>query len=76
MAKNMYLEGLGFRAIDILLGISHQTAYRWVRQTGKQHEIKPNSNQQIDLTSLRLCLWQTRYQNLSKAIQHPKPKQH
>ena len=52
MAINMYLEDLGFRAIGRLLGISHQTAYRWVKQIGEQHKIKSNANQEIDVVEL------------------------
>jgi len=35
-ALEMYLEGLGFRAIGRLLGVSHVTVYRWIRKLGKQ----------------------------------------
>lgn len=52
MAINMYLEGLGFRAIGRLLGISHQTVYKWVKRLGEQHQIKPNTNQEIDIVEL------------------------
>ena len=52
MVINMYLEGLGLRAIGRLLGISHQTVYRWIRQIGEQHEIRPNANQEIDVVEL------------------------
>lgn len=52
LAINMYLEGLGFRAIGRLLDISHQTVYRWVKQMGEQHPIKPSTNQDIDIVEL------------------------
>lgn len=52
MAINMYLEGLGFRAIGRLLNISHQTAYRWVEQAGEQHEVKADADQVIDIVEL------------------------
>lgn len=52
MAIKMYLEGLGFRAIGRLLNISHQTAYRWVRQAGEQHQIKQDTSQTIDIVEL------------------------
>ena len=41
MAIKMYLEGLGFRAIGRLLGISYGTVYQWVKQLGQKHQIKP-----------------------------------
>lgn len=52
MAINMYLEGLGFRSIGRLLGISYGTVYQWVKTLGEQHQIKPNPNQQIDIVEL------------------------
>lgn len=52
LAINMYLEGLGFRAIGRLLGISHQTVYKWVKRLGEQHQIKPNTKQEIDIVEL------------------------
>lgn len=52
MAIKMYLEGLGFRAIGRLLNISHQTAYRWVRQAGEQHQIQLDNSQDINIVEL------------------------
>ncbi len=52
MAIKMYLEGLSFRAIGRLLNISHQTAYRWVKQLGKQYQVKTNTDEVIDLVEL------------------------
>lgn len=52
MAINMYLEGLGFRAIGRLLDIPHQTVYKWVKRLGEQHQIKPNKKQEIDIVEL------------------------
>jgi len=34
-AIGLYLEGLGFRAIGRLLGISHGTVYQWVKKLGE-----------------------------------------
>lgn len=48
----MYLEGLGFRAIGRLLDVSHQTAYRWVRQAGEQHQIQLDNSQDINIVEL------------------------
>ncbi|MDO4897179.1 MAG: helix-turn-helix domain-containing protein [Moraxella sp.] len=44
MAIKMCLEGLGFRAIGRLLGISHQTVYKWVKQLGEEHQVTTNIN--------------------------------
>lgn len=52
MAINMYLEGLGFRAIGRLLNISYGTVYQWVKHLGEQHQIKPNANQEINIVEL------------------------
>ena len=48
----MYLEGLGFRAIGRLLGISYGTVYQWVKQLGQEHQIKPDDREQIDIVEL------------------------
>lgn len=52
MAINMYLEGLGFRSIGRILGISYGTVYHWVKQLGERHHIKPNSHQEVDIVEL------------------------
>ena len=35
LALNMYLEGLGFRAIGRLLNVSHTAVFYWVKQAGE-----------------------------------------
>ena len=39
MALEMYLEGLGFRAIGRLLRISYGTAYQWISRWSKQIDL-------------------------------------
>ncbi|KAA6315874.1 hypothetical protein EZS27_033733 [termite gut metagenome] len=39
MALKLYLEGLGFRAIDRLLEISYGTVYAWVKKWGTQVDL-------------------------------------
>ena len=39
MALEMYLEGLGFRAIGRLLRISFGTVYQWIRKWGEQVDL-------------------------------------
>ena len=34
-AQDMYLEGLGFRAIGRILKVSHTAVYYWIKQAGK-----------------------------------------
>ena len=52
MAIKMYPEGLGFRAIGRLLGISYGTVHQWVKQLGQKHQIKPDDTKQIDIVEL------------------------
>jgi transposase len=39
MALQMYLEGLGFRAVGRLLRISFGTVYQWVKKWGEEVEL-------------------------------------
>jgi len=51
MAFEMYLEGLGFRAIGRLLRISYGTVYQWIKSWEKQIEL-PKRNEQIEIVEL------------------------
>jgi transposase-like protein len=51
MAFEMYLEGLGFRAIGRLLRISYGTVYQWIKNWDKQIEL-PRRNEQIEVVEL------------------------
>ena len=51
MALEMYLEGLGFRAIGRLLKISYGTVFQWVKRWGKQMEL-PLRNEAISVVEL------------------------
>jgi transposase len=51
MAFEMYLEGLGFRAIGRLLKISYGTVYQWIKNWEKQVEL-PKRNEQIEVVEL------------------------
>ena len=42
LAIHMYLEGLGFRAIGRILGISYGTVYHWVKTLGEQTVLPPS----------------------------------
>jgi len=47
----MYLEGMGFRAIGRVLGMSHVSVYRWIRAFG-QRAAPLASHQAIDVVEL------------------------
>jgi transposase-like protein len=51
LAFEMYLEGLGFRAIGRILKISYGTVYQWVRKWGKNLEL-PVRNVAIEVVEL------------------------
>jgi hypothetical protein len=40
----MYLEGLGFRSIGRILGVSHVAVYYWIRKFGAKIETVRNDN--------------------------------
>jgi transposase-like protein len=43
LALEMYLEGLGFRAIGRILKISYGTVYQWVKEWGSKVSLPQNS---------------------------------
>lgn len=55
-AIDMYLEGLGFRAIGRVLGISYTSVYYWVKELGFKHQNTYNNTNQnndpIDIAAL------------------------
>ena len=51
LAFEMYLEGLGFRAIDRILGISYGIVYYWIRRWGKRLELAKR-NEPIEVVEL------------------------
>jgi transposase-like protein len=51
LAFEMYLEGLGFRAIGRILKISYGTVYQWIRKWGKNLEL-PKRNEPIEVVEL------------------------
>jgi transposase-like protein len=38
LALTLYLEGLGFRSIERILGFSHIAVYNWINSFGEQVE--------------------------------------
>jgi len=51
LAFEMYLEGLGFRAIGRILRISYGTVYYWVRNWKKVLEL-PKRNEPVEIVEL------------------------
>jgi transposase-like protein len=52
-AIKLYLEGVGFRGIERLTGISNVTVMRWVRTLGEKiQEEKPVSKQKVAIMEL------------------------
>ena len=51
MAFEMYLEGLGFRAIGRILRISYDTVYQWIKKWSGQLEL-PKRNETIEVIEL------------------------
>ncbi|WP_148204979.1 IS1 family transposase [Candidatus Amoebophilus asiaticus] len=50
-ALQLYLEGLGFRAIGRILNISYGTVYQWVKACGDQVSL-PESQDQVDIVEM------------------------
>ena len=51
MALEMYLEGLGFRAIGRILKISYATVYYWVKQWGENVSL-PQKDECVNIVEL------------------------
>jgi len=48
----MYLEGLGFRSIVRILGVSHVSVFRWIREFGQKVKELNTENQQIEIVEV------------------------
>jgi len=51
LALQMYLEGLGFRAIGRVLGINYATVYYWVKEWGSKVSL-PKSDTVVEVIEL------------------------
>lgn len=51
LALEMYLEGMGFRAIGRVLNISYGTVYQWVKKWGESVSL-PKSEDPIEIVEL------------------------
>lgn len=51
LALTLYLEGMGFRAIGRVLGISYGTVYQWVKKWGESVSL-PKSETPIEIVEL------------------------
>ncbi len=50
-ALQLYLEGLGFRSIGRILGVSHVSVYKWIKKFGQELEDLKNENE-IEIVEL------------------------
>ena len=49
----LYLEGVGFRGISRLTGISHVTVMKWIRKLGTDIErLRPQSGEKVSIMEL------------------------
>jgi hypothetical protein len=48
----MYLEGLGFRAIGRILGVSNVSVLRWIREFGQQVRELSTEKQHIEMVEV------------------------
>lgn len=51
-ALMLYLEGLGFRSIERILGVSNVTVMRWIKKFGKELEELKSSENRIEWVEL------------------------
>lgn len=51
LALEMYLEGVGFRAIGRILKISYGTVYQWIKAWGSQVSL-PTSSHQVEVIEI------------------------
>lgn len=51
LALEMYLEGMGFRAIGRVLKISYGTVYQWIKKWGESVSL-PKSEEPIEIVEL------------------------
>lgn len=55
LAKKLYLEGLGFRAIGRIIGVSNVTVLNWIREMGElllNQSVSTSKAEQIELDEL------------------------
>jgi transposase-like protein len=52
LALHMYLEGLGFRSIGRILGVSHVSVFIWIREFGQKVRELNTENQQIKMVEV------------------------
>ena len=51
-ALHLYLEGLGFRSIGRILGVSNVSVLNWIRDFGKKVQELNSENQQIEMVEV------------------------
>jgi len=48
----LYLEGLGFRSIGRILGVSNVSVLKWIREFGQKAQELNRENQQIEMVEV------------------------
>lgn len=51
-AIQLYLEGLGFRSIERILGVSHVSVMNWVRQLGSAIDLIRLEDREVDVAEV------------------------
>jgi uncharacterized protein YjcR len=51
-AFHLYLEGLGFRSIGRILGVSNVSVLNWIRDFGKKIQELSSDNKQIEMVEV------------------------
>ena len=51
-ALHMYLEGLGFRSIGRILGVSNVSVLKWIREFGQKAQELNRENHQIEMVEV------------------------
>ena len=51
-ALHLYLEGLGFRSIGRILGVSNVSVLRWIRKFGQKAQELNTEKQQIEMVEV------------------------
>ena len=52
MALHLYLEGLGFRSIGRLLGVSNVSVLKWIRSFGKEIQSLHSTSEDIEVVEV------------------------
>jgi uncharacterized protein YjcR len=68
-ALHLYLEGLGFRSIGRLLGVSNVSVLNWIRSFGKEAGELSSESQEIEMIEIdemHSCIGSGKYRKISR----------